>query len=73
MAFNDFSYLELWRPFCSAVPNHLGNFKRWYPEKQFYEIILNLELWFRCHLKDCLSGALVALMFGGAEPFMQFW
>ena len=43
-------------------------------EEQFCEIILNLDHWFRrCHLKDFLSRALAALMFGGAEPFMQFW
>ena len=27
----------------------------------------------RCHLEDFLSGALAALLFGGAEPFVQFW
>ena len=33
----------------------------------------NLGLWFRrCHFKDFLSGALAALVLGGAEPFMQF-
>ena len=37
-------------------------------------IFFNLDQWFRgCHLKDFLSGALAALVFGGAEPFMQFW
>ena len=36
------------------------------------EIILNLDQWLRCRLKDFLSGALAALLFGGAEPFMQF-
>ena len=41
-------------------------------EEQFCEIILNLGQWFRiCCLKDFLSGAL-AVLFGGAEPFMQF-
>ena len=29
--------------------------------------------WFRGHLKALLSGALAALLFGGAEPFMQFY
>ena len=35
-------------------------------EEQFCEIILNLGQWFRsrCCLKDFLSGALVALLFG---------
>ena len=51
------------------------NSGRGYYEEQFCEIILNLGQWFRrrCCLKDFLSGALEALLFGGAEPFMQFW
>ena len=32
-----------------------------------------VEAIIRCHLKDFLSGALVALVLGGEEPFMQFW
>ena len=36
-------------------------------------LFLILGQWFRrCHLKCFLSGALAALMFSGAEPFMQF-
>ena len=60
MLFKGISFLELLQPFCS--------------EEQFCEIILNLRLWFRsrCHLKDFLSGALAALLFGEVEPFMQF-
>ena len=42
MAFNDFSYLELWRSFCSVERNHLCNFNRGYSEEQFCEIILNI-------------------------------
>ena len=73
ISFKDISYLELWRIFCSAEWNHLCNFGRGYQEEQFCEIILNLDQWFRrCHLKDFLSGALAALLFGGAEPFVQF-
>ena len=43
-------------------------------EEKFCEIILNLGKRFRsrCCLKDSISGALVALLFSGAEPFMQF-
>ena len=42
--------------------------------KHFWEIILNLDKWFRgCGIKDFLSGALVALLFGRAEPFVLFW
>ena len=41
-------------------------------EEQFCLIILNLGERFRrkYRLKDFLSGALTALLFGGAEPFM---
>ena len=35
MSFNDISYLELRRPFCSAEWNHLSNFGRGYHEEQF--------------------------------------
>ena len=74
MPFKGISYLDIWQPFCSAERNHLCNFGRGYPEEQFCEIILNLGQWFRmrCCLKDFLSGALAALLFGGVEPFMQF-
>ena len=43
-------------------------------EEQFCEIVLNLGQWFkrRCRLKDFLSRALTDLLFGAAEPFMQF-
>ena len=70
----DISYLELWLPSCSAERNHLYNFGRGFHEEQFCEIILNLDQWFRrCSLKDVLSRALAALVFSGAEPFVQFW
>ena len=73
MSFKDISYLELWRPFCSAEQNHLCNFGRVYPEELFSEFILNLDVWYRrCCLKE-LSGAPAALVFSGAKPFMQFW
>ena len=54
--------------------NYLCNFGRRHHEEQFCDIILNLGQWFRrrCRLKDFLSGALAALLFSGAEPFMQF-
>ena len=72
MQFKGISYLELLQPFCSAEHNRLCNFGRGYYEEQFCEIILNWGQWFRrrCHLKDFLSGALAALLFIGAEPFM---
>ena len=75
MPFKGISYLELWQPFCSAECNHLCNFSRLrgYYKEQFCEIILNLGQWFRrCGLKYFLYGALATLLFGGAEPFMQF-
>ena len=53
---------------------HLCNFGRSHHEEQFCHIILNLNQWLRrCGLKTFLSITLSALMFGGAEPFMQFW
>ena len=71
MLFKGISYLEFWQSFYSVECNHLCNFGRGYYEEQFYEIILHLGQWFRRnHLKNFLSGALVALLFGGAEPFM---
>ena len=74
MSFKDISYLELWQPSCSAELNHLYNFSREYHGKQFCKIILNLDKGFRrCSLKDFLSRALAALMFSGAEPFVQPW
>ena len=53
----------------------LWNFGRVHHEEQFCEIILNLGLWFRrkYRSKDFLSIALAVLLFGAAEPFMQFW
>ena len=41
------SYLELWRPFCSAEWNHLCDFVKGHYQKQFCEIILNLDQWFK--------------------------
>ena len=75
MSFKGISYLSSGSPFCSAERNRLCSFGRGYQEEQFCEIILNWDQWFRkrCHLKDFLSGALAALLFGGAEPFVQFW
>ena len=59
-------------PFGQRSVTFLCNFGRGYPEGQFCEIILNLAQWFRrCCLKYFLSGTLAALLFGGAEPFMQ--
>ena len=68
------SYLDIWQPFCLVERNHLCNFGRGYYEEQFFEIILNLGQWFRRRFcfKDFLSGALVALLFGGAVQLIQF-
>ena len=74
MSFKEISYLELWQALCSVQQNHLCNMGRRHHKEQFCEIILILDQWFRRRwlLKDFLSGALEALMFSGAEPFMQF-
>ena len=70
MSFKDISYLELRRPFQLAEQNNLCNCGRGYPEEQFCEFNLNLDMWFRrrCRLKYFISGALAALVFSGAEP-----
>ena len=62
MSFKDTSYLQLW-PFCLAEWNHLCNFGKGHYEKQFCEIILNLDQCFRrCHLNIYfLSTALTAI------------
>ena len=44
------------------------NFGRGHHEVHFCEIILDLDQWLRCRLKDFLSGALADLLFGEAEP-----
>ena len=66
--------MQLWQLFCSAERDHLYNYGRWYYEKQFCDIILNLGQCFswRCRLKDFFSEALVADLLGGAKSFMQF-
>ena len=74
MLFKDISYLQLWQQFCLTEQNHLCNFDRRNYEEHFCEIILNLDQWFRMryHLDYNLSTALVAILFGGVEPFRQF-
>ena len=58
-----------WNHFCAILVEGIMQ------EEQFCEIILILNQWFRrrCHLKYFLSGALAALVFIGAELFMQLW
>ena len=67
----------LWRIILIWCPGgpfiQQSNFGRGHYEEQFCEFILNLGQWFRCRLKDFLSGALASLLLGGAEQFMQFW
>ena len=43
MSFEEISYLELWRPFCSAEQIHLCNFGRGYYEEQFSEIFFSIR------------------------------
>ena len=71
MPFKGISYLELWQFFCSADCYHLCFLGRGYYEEQLCETILKGQ-WLRrgCRLKDLLSRALVALLWGGVEPFM---
>ena len=73
--FKGISYLELWQPFCSAEQNHLCNFGRRYYEEKFCKLFWIWAIGSRveCIFKDFLSGALVALLFGGTKPFILFW
>ena len=76
MSFKVISYLALWWPLlqwsgtiCAILVESIMQ------EEKICEIILILHQWFRriCHLKYFLSEALAALVFVGAELFMQFW
>ena len=73
MLLKDISYLELWWLFSPAQPNHLCNFGRGHYDEHFSEIILNLDQWlsWRCRFKT--FRALLATLFSGEEPFVQFW
>ena len=51
MLFKDISYLELWRPFCSAERTSCAIFVRGQYQEQLCEIILYLDQLFRCRLK----------------------
>ena len=75
MSFKDISYLEHWWPLCSAERNHLCNIGQGHYQEHFCEVVLNLDQWFsrRCHFKIFLSRALVAILFGGVESFVQYW
>ena len=66
MSFKDISYMELWRPFCSAEQNHLSNFGRGCYKEQFCEIILNLDQWFR---RRCLLK--IFLIWSSGSHFVQ--
>ena len=43
MWLNGISYLELWRPLCSAEQNLLCNYGSGHYKEHFCEIVLNLE------------------------------
>ena len=47
MSLKDISYLELWRPFCSAELKHICAILVEGINKNKSEIILNLDQWFR--------------------------
>ena len=66
IGFKDISYMELWRPFCSAEPNHLCNFGRRHHEEQFCEIILNLDQWLKRRF-----GLKLFLIWSSGGPFIQ--
>ena len=66
MPFKDISYLELWWPFCSVEQNQLCNFGKEHYKEQLYDIILNLDQWFRsiCLLK-------IFIIWSPCGPFVQ--
>ena len=66
MSVKDISYLELWKPFCSAKGNHLFNLGRGFNEEQLCEIILNSDQWLR---RRCILKIFLILNYGG--PFVQ--
>ena len=74
MSFKDISYLVVWQSFCSMERNHLCNFDRVYHEEQFCEIIFEFGpvVQEELPLKHLLPRALLAALFSGPEPFVQF-
>ena len=52
ISFKDISYLELWKPLCSADPNYLCNFDRRYHQIQwnYFEFgpVVQEEMQFKC-------------------------
>ena len=77
MSFKDISYLELLQPtFSAKIKKHLNICCKGHHEEHFFEIILNLDKWFRkrCCFKTFLNMRVLATsLFGGVEPFVQFW
>ena len=76
MSLKDISYLELWKPLCSAKWNLLCNFGRRHQEEQFCEFFF--LIWTsgsggNVIKQHFLSRALAAPLFSEAEPFVQFW
>ena len=65
MAFKRISYLELWQPFWSVERNYLSNSCRRHHEEQLYEIILNLDQWFRRYRLK------IFLIWSSGSPFVQ--
>ena len=60
-------------PLINGGESFVQFFGRRHHEEQFCENILILSQRFRrCCLKDFLSGALMALLLSGVEPFKQF-
>ena len=51
--------------------DYSDHFGRGHHEEHYYEIILNLDQWFRsCYLMIFLSRALVAFLFSAAKQFV---
>ena len=67
MSLKVISYLELLKPLCLVERNHLCNFDRRDHEEQFWEIIFNLDQWFRRRYRLKIFKMNAANFLSGAE------
>ena len=74
MSFKDISNLELLRPFCSAEHNYLCNLVEGLMRNTTVKLFrIRTSGSGEAFKRYFLSGALAALLFSDAEPFVQFW
>ena len=75
MSFKAISYLELWWPLRSEELAYLCSVGIKHNTEHFCEFVLKLDQLFRRRrlYKIILNAGSGGLLFGGAEPFVQFW